>query len=129
MSITLKRVQDEPSSEDGHRVLVDRLWPRGVSKDQARLDDWKKDIAPSDDLRKAFHGDELTWGEFRLGYLSELKGHRNELRPLAERAETDHVTLLFSSSDPEHNNAVVLKQYLEMLGGAGGDGQDRAPRH
>ena len=116
MAIVLKRAYEEPRTEDGYRVLVDRLWPRGVSKEEAQLDEWLKEAAPSDQLRKAFHGGELSWGAFRRRYLSELKGRREALRPLAERARRERVTLVFSSQNQEHNNAVVLKQYLQMLG-------------
>jgi uncharacterized protein YeaO (DUF488 family) len=96
--------------------LVDRLWPRGLSKSDARLDDWLKSIAPSDELRKWFHRDRSQWGEFRRRYLSELKEHREELRSLAQLAKNRRVTLLFSSKDEERNNAVVLKEYLSRLG-------------
>lgn len=119
MAIALKRVYEEPKAEDGYRVLVDRLWPRGVSKEAARLDVWLREVAPSDRLRKEFHGDRSRWAEFRRAYLSELKRHRDTLRPLARRARRQRVTLLFSAADVERNNAVVLKQYLEMLERAG----------
>ncbi len=115
MSIALKRAYDQPELEDGYRVLVDKLWPRGISKAQLELDEWRKEIAPSDRLRKAFHADELSWGEFRKRYLAELKRHREELKPLAERAQNKKLTLVFSASDTEHNNAVVVEQYLKML--------------
>ncbi|MDN3522585.1 DUF488 family protein [Halomonas ramblicola] len=105
-----------PSHEDGYRVLVDRLWPRGLAKAEARIDAWPKEAAPSDELRKAFHAGELGWGEFRRRYLAELKAHRETLRPLAERAAREPVTLVFASKDERHNNAVVLGQYLRMLG-------------
>jgi uncharacterized protein YeaO (DUF488 family) len=116
MPIELKRAYDQAEDRDGYRVLVDRLWPRGVSKEKAALDEWLKEVAPSDALRKAYHNDELDWAEFRNRYLSELADHRETLRPLAERAKTERVTLVFGSRDREHNNAVVLKQYLEMPG-------------
>jgi len=115
MTIQLKRAYEKPSAQDGLRVLVDRLWPRGVSKAEARVDEWMKDIAPSDGLRKWFHQDRSRWHEFRRRYLSELKQHRDVLRPLAARARQRRVTLLYSSKDDERNNAVVLKQYLHML--------------
>jgi uncharacterized protein YeaO (DUF488 family) len=115
MAIELKRIYDTASDDDGYRVLVDRLWPRGVSKQQARLDEWIDDIAPSDELRKGFHDEEIDWDEFRRRYLSELTEHREALRELASRAKKERVTLLFASKDEEHNNAVVLKQYLGML--------------
>ncbi len=115
MSIALKRAFEAPTPDDGYRVLVDRLWPRGVAKADARIDEWRKELAPSDALRKAFHAGELGWGEFRRRYLAELKAHREALRPLAEHAARDTVTLVFASKDVRHNNAVVLRQYLEML--------------
>lgn len=116
MPARLKRAYDSPSSDDGYRVLVDRLWPRGVSKADMKLDDWLKPVAPSDQLRKWFHRNPARWAEFRKRYLSELKDHRETLRPLAERAKQRRVTLVYSAADDEHNNAVVLKQYLQMLG-------------
>lgn len=115
MEIKLKRIYDEPADNDGRRVLVDRIWPRGLSKDEAQLDEWMKDIAPSDQLRQDFHDDELSWGEFRNAYLEELKQCRNELEELIELCKENKVTLLYSSEDEEHNNAVVLKDYLKML--------------
>jgi uncharacterized protein YeaO (DUF488 family) len=115
MPIALKRIYDKPASKDGYRVLVDRLWPRGISKDEARLDEWMKEVAPSDQLRKWFHSYRSRWNEFRRRYLSELKSHREKLRRLARRADSQRVTLLFSATDEKHNNAVVLSQYLKML--------------
>lgn len=115
MSLELKRAFDAANPGDGYRVLVDRLWPRGVSKDDANIDEWPKEVAPSDALRKAFHAGELGWGEFRRRYLGELKPHRETLRPLAERAARERVTLVFAAKDERHNNAVVMAQYLAML--------------
>lgn len=115
MPVQIKRAYDSPSPEDGFRVLVDRLWPRGVSKDDAKLDDWLKSAAPSDELRKWFHTDRSRWDAFRKKYLAELKAHREILRPLAERARKERVTLVYSAKDEARNNAVVLKQYLKML--------------
>ena len=117
MPIVLKRSYEKPTSQDGYRVLVDRMWPRGLTRKEVHVDEWMKDVAPSDQLRRSFHDRRLGWGEFRRSYLSELKSHRDELRRLAERADHERVTLIFSSRDEEHNNAVVVKQYLEMLGG------------
>ena len=116
MSIILKRAYEKAALTDGYRVLVDRLWPRGISKDQAKLDQWVKEAAPSDDLRQWFHEDPSRWGDFRKRYLSELKGHRELLRQLAQHSRTSRVTLVYSASDEQHNNAVIIKQYLEMLG-------------
>ncbi|WP_417615799.1 DUF488 domain-containing protein [Oceanisphaera sp.] len=116
MSVSLKRAYDAASPQDGYRVLVDKLWPRGVSKAEARLDDWLKEVAPSDELRSAFHHEQLAWDDFRRRYLSELKQHRETLRELAQLANERKVTLVYSAKDERHNNAVVLKHYLAMLG-------------
>ena len=115
MPIKLKRAYEPATPRDGHRVLVDRLWPRGRSKDQLQIDEWLKEVAPSDKLRRWFHQDESRWSEFRRRYLSELKTHRETLRKLAARAEQERITLIFSATNADHNNAVVLKQYLRML--------------
>jgi len=116
MPIFLKRAYEPPEPGDGYRVLVDRLWPRGRSKAELKIDEWLKDIAPSDALRKAFHNGELSWGEFRKAYLAELKKHRNELRRLVDLSREERLTLVFAVHDETHNNAVVLKQYLKMFG-------------
>lgn len=115
MPIALKRAYEKASQDDGYRVLVDRLWPRGVAKADAQIDDWLKSASPSPDLRRAFHEGQLSWGTFRQRYLSELTTQRETLRALARRARHEKVTLVFSARDEKHNNAVVLKQYLEML--------------
>ena len=114
MTIQLERVYEESRSK-GYRVLVDRIWPRGISKESLAADEWLKEVAPSSQLRKDFHAGDLSWDEFRRSYLAELKDHRDILRPLAERARGEAVTLLYGAKDDEHNNAVVLKQYLTML--------------
>lgn len=119
MPILLKRAYDDPSPEDGHRVLVDRLWPRGVSRDRLRLDAWMQEISPSDELRRWTHADPSRWDEFRRRYRAELESHRDELLALAERAAGGTVTLVFAAKDEERNNAVVLKEYLEELTGSG----------
>jgi uncharacterized protein YeaO (DUF488 family) len=116
VAIVLKRAYEAPTAEDGYRVLVDRLWPRGISKAQARIDEWIREAAPSDELRKQFHHELARWSEFRRRYLAELKTHREALRPLARRAAGERVTLVFAGKDEERNNAVVLRQYLKMLG-------------
>jgi len=116
LTVCLKRAYEPPAGSDGCRVLVDRIWPRGVARDKAAIDLWLKDIAPSTELRKGLHSDTVGWGEFRRAYLAELKQHREELRPLAEQARRGRVTLLFASRDERRNNAVVLKEYLERLG-------------
>jgi uncharacterized protein YeaO (DUF488 family) len=115
MAIKLKRVYEEPDAADGYRVLVDRLWPRGLTKEKTRLDEWAKEIAPSNELRKWFHADRSKWAEFRKKYLAELKEHREEVARLAKLAIRRRVTLLYSSTEAERNNATVLADYLEKL--------------
>ncbi len=115
MSINLKRVYEPAESADGYRILVDRLWPRGISKDRLKIDEWLKEIAPSNRLRISYHAGELDWEKFRKEYLSELNRHKEELKSLAERSRNEQVTLVFSSKNIDHNNAVVLKQFLETL--------------
>ncbi len=111
--ISIKRIYEPAKPDDGFRVLVDRLWPRGLSKDKARLDLWLKDIAPSDKLRKWFGHDPARWGEFRKRYGNELEGKEDLLRTLAGKAESGKVTLLYGAKDTEHNQAIVLKEHLE----------------
>lgn len=116
MTISLKRVYEQAESSDGYRVLVDRLWPRGIRKDELKLDLWLKEVAPSTELRRWFAHEPARWAEFRWRYLAELKQCRETLRPLAVCAREEPVTLLYGARDHRHNNAVVLKQYLHMLG-------------
>lgn len=115
MDIQLKRVYEEAAPDDGYRVLVDRLWPRGLTKDKARVDEWAKDIAPSHELRKWFHADRTKWAEFKRKYLTELKEHREQLDALAARAGRERVTLLFGTTDTERNHAVILAERLKKL--------------
>jgi uncharacterized protein YeaO (DUF488 family) len=110
--IRIKRIYDLPAAGDGRRVLVDRLWPRGIVKDEARIDDWLKEIAPSDALRKWFGHDPARWEEFRKRYGEELKNHGELLEHLRAEAKWGTVTLLFAAKDVEHNNAVVLTEIL-----------------
>jgi uncharacterized protein YeaO (DUF488 family) len=114
----VKRVYEKPARSDGTRVLVDRLWPRGLTKDRAAVDQWLRDLAPSDTLRKWFHGHPEGWLFFRRRYLKELARQQSaqaldELYRLANRRKK--LTLLFASKDEEHNNAVVLKDLLEGM--------------
>ena len=111
--IRIKRVYDPVSPDDGKRVLVDRLWPRGIKKEAARIDEWLKDIAPSDGLRKWFAHDPAKWDEFKDRYQRELKKNVQPLEHLRKETEQGKVTLLFAAKDTEHNNAVVLKNILE----------------
>ena len=111
MSVSLKRAYEKPSSDDGTRVLVDRLWPRGVRKEKARIDLWLKDVAPSTELRKWFGHDPEKWPEFQKRYRAELKGSAAlaELRRLARQG---HVTLVYGAKDEARNDAVVLAKLL-----------------
>ncbi len=111
--VKLKRIYDEPAADDGKRILVDRLWPRGISKDKARIDEWLKEIAPSDELRKWFGHDPARWEEFRERYRQELEAKAELVAGLRELAAEGTVTLLFAAKDEEHNNAVVLKEMLK----------------
>ncbi len=113
MTIKLKRVYEKPVKADGTRILVDRLWPRGLTKAKARLDLWLKEIAPSTELRKWFGHDPKKWKEFRRRYRAELKSHPDEMRVIKSKAREGIVTLLYGARDQEHNEAVVLQQYLE----------------
>jgi uncharacterized protein YeaO (DUF488 family) len=112
MDIRLKRAYEAPSREDGYRVLVDRLWPRGVSKQQARLDEWDKELAPSSELREWFGHEPALFPEFRRRYLSELRAKRPRLKELRRRAAGGRLTLVYSAHDSEHNDAVVLAEVL-----------------
>jgi len=111
--IQLKRVYDSRSSEDGKRFLVERLWPRGMKKTSVRLDAWLKEVAPSHGLRCWFSHDPDKWEEFRRRYFSELERNPLAWAPIVEAARHGRVTLLFSSHDMEHNNAVALKEFLQ----------------
>ena len=108
----IKRVYDTPEFQDGLRVLVDRLWPRGLSKEQAQVDWWVKEVAPSDELRRWFGHDPARWPEFRARYLRELETKGPLLAELAERARQETVTLLYAARDDLHNNALVLRELL-----------------
>ena len=111
--IQLKRVYDQPQRSDGKRFLVERLWPRGIAKRELPLDGWLKDVAPSTALRKWFSHDPAKWSEFRSRYRAELTNSPELWKPLLEAARKGTITLVYSSHDTEHNNAVVLKEFLE----------------
>lgn len=115
--IRIKRVYSEPNLEDGVRVLIDRIWPRGFSKERARIDEWKKELAPSTALRKWFGHDPAKWTGFRERYRKELteSGEIEVLRELATRSRHETITLIYSAADEEHNQAVVLMEWLEEL--------------
>ena len=113
MKVNIKRVYEAPEKADGARILVDRLWPRGLSKAKAKLDLWLKEIAPSTELRKWFGHDPRKWKDFRRRYLAELKTHPEELALIKSKAKRGTVTLLYGARDQQHNEAVVLLQVLE----------------
>ncbi len=111
-SVQIKRVYEPPSTEDGVRVLVDRLCPRGLSKTRAAVDLWLKDLAPSVRLRRWFNHDPSRWAEFKQRYAEELDSKKAAVAALVGAAKRGRVTLLFGARDPEHNNAVALHAYL-----------------
>jgi uncharacterized protein YeaO (DUF488 family) len=111
--LKLKRIYEKPEDEDGFRVPVDRLWPRGVRKSSASIDLWLKDIAPSDELRHWFGHEIERWPEFRNRYWLELDGKQELVGKLIKASSEGMVTILFSAHDEEHNNAVALKEYIE----------------
>ncbi|ARU30977.1 hypothetical protein CAP31_04300 [Sulfuriferula sp. AH1] len=113
MTILLKRAYEPPEPDDGFRILVDRLWPRGVSKNSAHVDLWFKDIAPSPELRKWFGHDPSRWMAFRERYFQELRENPEAVEQLAAHVRQGVVTLVYGAKDREHNHALMLKEYLE----------------
>jgi uncharacterized protein YeaO (DUF488 family) len=111
--VSLKRAYEPAHAGDGQRFLVERLWPRGVKKDSLRIAGWLREVAPSTELRQWFGHDPAKWNEFRRRYFAELDTHRDTLQPLRDAARQGKVTLVYSSHDRDHNNAVALKDYLE----------------
>lgn len=112
MSIRLKRAYEPAAPSDGYRVLIDRLWPRGVKRESARLDEWARELAPSTELRRWFGHDPARFAEFRRRYLEELSAQEDKLRELRGRARETTLTLVYSARDTEHNDAVVLEELL-----------------
>jgi uncharacterized protein YeaO (DUF488 family) len=113
VNIKIKRVYEEFEKDDGFRILVDRLWPRGLSKEKARIDLWLKEIAPSTELRKWFGHDPEKWKGFRSRYETELRHHDDLVKTLEAKAEEGTITLLYAARDEKHNEALVLQQFLE----------------
>jgi len=111
-NVSLKRAYEPPEKSDGTRILVDRLWPRGVSKEEAALDQWIKEIAPSAELRTWFGHDPERWDEFRRRYRAELARHSETLKDLRRRARQGRITLVYSAKDEIHNDAVVLRNVI-----------------
>jgi uncharacterized protein YeaO (DUF488 family) len=112
--IKTKRVYEPASNDDGRRILVDRLWPRGIKKETAKIDEWMMDIAPSNDLRKWFAHDPAKWSEFKERYTNELKNKRELVEKLKAEIKKGTVTFLFAAKDAGHNNAVALKELIEL---------------
>lgn len=115
MNIQIKRVYDPVERADGFRVLVDRLWPRGLSKGRAQIDLWVKDLAPSAELRRWFHGEEATWREFKNRYRRELAGNERAAIELRKQIGRRKATFLYASKAAAHNHAQLLKAHLEKL--------------
>jgi len=113
-SLGIKRVYEPASEADGVRILVDRLWPRGMSKQAAQVDRWMKDVAPSHALRKRFHHDPGQWEAFKAAYFEELDAHPTAVADLRREMAKGHVTLVYSARDEQYNNAVALKSYPEL---------------
>lgn len=112
--IKIKRVYDPPSKEDGYRILIDRLWPRGLTKEKAKINLWLKEIAPSNELRKWYSHDPKKWEEFKNRYRKELANKQELLRKIVQlEKEKDIVTLLYSTRETEHNNAIALQGFLK----------------
>ncbi|HKS78241.1 MAG TPA: DUF488 family protein [Gaiellaceae bacterium] len=112
MDVRLKRAYEPPAQSDGYRVLIDRLWPRGVSKQEARLDEWARELAPSSELRRWFGHDPAKFDEFRRRYREELARQEEKLGELRRRARGGRLTLVYGARDSEHNDAVVLAELL-----------------
>jgi len=111
--IKIKRIYDEPEESDGFRILVDRLWPRGLSKEKAKIDLWLKDIAPSNELRKWFEHDPEKWPEFKKRFFNELSGKKELVDSIIEKTRKGTVTLLYGTKETRFNNATALKEYIE----------------
>ncbi|WP_097039718.1 DUF488 domain-containing protein [Salinicoccus kekensis] len=110
--LKLKRVYDDVSRQDGKRILVDGIWPRGIKKEDLEHDEWLKDIAPSKELRKWFDHDPEKWEEFKEKYKKELDDHKEVLMQIKKDSDGRNVTLLYAAKDEEHNQAVVIKEYI-----------------
>ncbi len=110
--IKIKRIYDSASPDDGKRIYIDRLWPRGMKKEEVKIDEWLKEISPSDDLRKWFGHDPSKYEEFKKRYKKELEKHLDILERIKKEGKRKTVTLLFSAKDEEHNNATVMREIL-----------------
>lgn len=115
MSIQIKRIYDPPETSDGYRILVDRLWSRGIRKEYAKIDEWLKDLAPSTVLRKWFNHEASKFDDFKVKYIEELQDKKALLEKLLKKSETETVTLLYGAKDEKHNQAVVLLEAIGLL--------------
>lgn len=115
MTVKIKRVYEAPDANDGKRILVDRLWPRGLTKEKADVDLWLKEIAPTTDLRKWFNHDPAKWEEFKVRYFDELKNNKEPVSLLKNEIKNGPVTLIYGAKDEVHNEALVLKNMLNKL--------------
>jgi len=113
MPISLKRVYEKPSTNDGKRILVERLWPRGLKKDEAKIDEWLREAAPSTELRKWYGHDPAKWSEFKERYWKELDKKQDIVSKLAKESQEKKVTFVFAAKEQQYNNAVALKEYIE----------------
>jgi uncharacterized protein YeaO (DUF488 family) len=112
LDVRIKRIYDEPDPSDGYRVLIDHVWPRGISRERARLDEWARELAPSNELRRWFAHDPARFEEFRARYRGELVDQRDHLLELARRARSHPVTIMYAARDQQHNNAVVVAELV-----------------
>lgn len=115
MKISIKRVYDQPDPKDGMRILVDRLWPRGLSKERAKIDLWLKSVAPSDELRKWYQHDLQKWPEFKKRYFVELDANKDAFNELAGHLKAGQVSFLYSAKETQYNNAAALKKYIDKI--------------
>ena len=116
MTVTLERVYEKPAESDGTRILIDRLWPRGLTKEKAKVDVWLKEIAPSAELRKWFNHELSKWPEFKKRYWAELNNNTEALSVLKKHLASGKVTIVYGAKDEEHNDAVAIQQYLNKKG-------------
>ncbi len=114
MPIALKRAYDKPAKNDGYRVLIDRVWPRGIKKEHAQVNEWLKELAPSSELRRWFNHDPDRWDEFKDRYFKELDKNRQAVNQLAAHAREHRLTLVYAAKNRKFNNAVALKEYLDQ---------------
>lgn len=115
MDIRLKRVYEEPSESDGTRILIDRLWPRGLTKEKAKVDVWLKEIAPTTELRKWFNHEPSKWPEFKKRYKTEISNNPEAISALKKHLASGKATILYGAKDEEHNDAVVIKQFFDNM--------------